>query len=637
MAEDTEGDGGNVTPLDPKRRRPKPTPPPAEKIDTRAQKAAMILGPDCPYVPLGLDGDSHYVIDHNRQVRNLRPRDMSRTGLVTIAGSRWLEQRYPRTRKGKPVNGFANEKAADELHEACSVMGFWTPDDHQRGLGAWVGDDGELVLHRGGNLWTRGKYVPLGRYGDFVYVPRPVLPEIPKPVGDTIKLAPSLIISKLDSFHWSRGAYDANLAFGWICCAMLGAALEAWRPHLWIGADAGSGKTTLQTLLMALFGAHGILSVTDASAAGLWQQIGCDCIPIGVDEIEASADPDKQMGVVKLIRQASSGALILRGGAGHVGASFTVKSAFLCTSVIIPPLPAQDASRVVTLQLLRDAPGTFRAVPNFESLAPVGAALLRRLAEQYGRLVRQVIPAVRMQMLEAGFSTRLADVYGPLWAARDVASEDEFSAERLKEWLAHPLTVAMRDQALAETTPEWQRCADWLQSTRSDRNKPESDTFGDLITRGAASLLNPPRRLIQQNLFDADGNEISGDEDRESVNARNRLLRFGMKLEHRRNAEGSGRVVLLIAASHRALAEVFQSSPWRTLAEAATGGGWAQVLRRAPGAETTKNPVRFRGVRSRAVVLPIELILGTGAPDTDQAPSEAEVADFQARPGDAVH
>jgi hypothetical protein len=343
------------------------------------------------------------------------------------------------------------------------------------------------------------------------------------------------------------------------------------------------------------------------------------------------------MAVVKLIRQASSGALILRGGAGHVGASFTVKSAFLCTSVIIPPLPAQDASRVVTLQLLRDPPGTFRALPDFQQLAPVGAALLRRLADHFPRLVRLVLPAVRTAMLEAGFSTRLADVHAPLWAARNVATEDEFKPEELRAWLVHPLTVAMREQALSEATPEWQRAIDWLSSSRSDRNKPESDTFGDLIQRGAASLINPPRRLVQQNLFDADGNEIAGEEDQASVAARNRLLRFGIMLRLEHTEDGGRRVVLLIANSHRALAEIFQSSAWRTVPEAATGGGWAQVLRRAPGAVSSKNPVRFRGVRSRATIIPIDLVIGPMDSATETPPTETEMEDFQARPGDAVH
>src|SRR5690348_4999282 len=97
-----ENGDGNVTPLDPKRRR-RPVPPNATPVDVRAQRAAMMLGPECPYVPLGYDQEVYYVIDRNRLVRGMRPRDMARNMLVAVCGERWLEQRYPRKRKGEAV------------------------------------------------------------------------------------------------------------------------------------------------------------------------------------------------------------------------------------------------------------------------------------------------------------------------------------------------------------------------------------------------------------------------------------------------------------------------------------------------------------------------------------------------------
>src|SRR5262249_55271596 len=156
----------------------------------------------------------------------------------------------PRTRaskKGKPreVYGVENERATAELMAACKVMGFWSPDDHVRGLGAWVGTDGDLVLHRGDHVFVRGQMAPLGRRGEYVYVPRRPRPALRSGPGAraVIASAAAELLARLDLFHWSRGSYDANLCLGWIGCGMLGACLP-FRPHLWIAGEFGAGKST---------------------------------------------------------------------------------------------------------------------------------------------------------------------------------------------------------------------------------------------------------------------------------------------------------------------------------------------------------------------------------------------------------
>jgi hypothetical protein len=629
MSDSTDDDGPDdpkVTRLD-RRRRPPPPGVSPQPPDLREQRAKMLLGPECPYLPLGHDEGTYWVLDRDLVVRGLKPRDLSRNMMVSLAGEKWLEARYPRTRKRKKgqdieVYGLAAEKAAAELMEACSVMGHWQPDDAVRGLGAWPGADGDLVLHRGDHLVIRGvnssgvRVAQLGLHSNFVYVPRRPLPSLPTGTRAQVLVdnAAREILQKLDTFRWGRGVYDSSLCLGWICCAILGAALKEFRPHGWIGAEFGAGKTTLQTYLTALFSAAGIVSVTDASAAGLWQAMGYDCIPIGVDEIEASADPDRQLAIVKLLRQASSGALILRGGAGHRGASFTVRSAFLCSSIVIPPLASQDASRIVRLELIKDPPGVHRAPFSIEAAAEHGAALTLRLALHYPRFIRDVLPVARQMMIADGFSARTADLYSTLWAAYDVVLFDTFSPVRLTEWLRMRPTVLMKEHMEQELTPEWRRCVDHLSTSRTDRVRAESDTFGELVGKGVKQLLRPSRVLVQATLFDDDGEEIavSGDEgDKAAFSARNRLARFGLQLRRVVDEAGEIKVQLVIANAHRALAEVFAGTVWRTLPEAATGGGWAQVLRRAPGAQMSLGPMRFRGgVKVRAVILPIELMLG---------------------------
>jgi len=633
-------DDRKVTRLE--RRRMPPPRVEAQPADVRAQKAKMMLGPSCPYVPLGYDESYWWVIDRNMMVRGLTPRDLQRNMLVAIAGEAWLEERYPRTRKSKSgdqeVYGIATDKAAASMIDACSIMGYWTPEDHLRGLGAWPGADGDLVMHRGDHLFIRGHMASLGRYGDYVYIPRRPLPKLP--IQDTsrqfVASAASELLTRIDTFRWSRGTYDSGICLGWICCAILSGGLDTFRPHLWLTGELGSGKTIFQDQLLKLvFSGAGIISVTDASAAGIWQAMEYDCIPIGIDEIESSDDNERRDQVIRLIRQASSGALILRGGSHHSGASFKVASCFLCSSIVPPTLNSQDASRIVVMSLLSDVAGVFRPPFVVDRLEQIGSALTKRLADNYKRLVGLVLPAARRQMMEDGFTARLADVYGALWAAADVAVYDEFDPARLAKWLGMRPTILLRDTALAELTAEWRRCLDWLMSSRVDRLRADSDTFGDLIIRAALPLINPKRGPVQANLFSDTGEEIADSEDdNTAVAARNRLMRYGLKVVRQPGAvEGDSAVVLIVANSHRALAEIFQSSIWRTIPEAATGGGWTQVLRRAPGAVPSGKHVRFRAVRSRAMVLPIELVieLETG---TSAKPDDLELGQT-ARPGDA--
>ena len=642
MADDNDppegADDRKVTRLE-RRRMPPPPRVETQPADVRMQKARIMLGSECPYVPLGYDESHWWVIDRNMMVRGLIPRDLARNMLVAIAGEPWLEQRYPRTRKSKTgdqeVYGVSTEKAAAALIDACSVMGYWTPEDHLRGLGAWPGADGDLVMHRGDHLFIRGHVTSLGRHGDYVYIPRRPLPRLP--VQDAsrqlVASAAAELLTRIDTFRWSRGTFDSGICLGWICCAILSGALDTFRPHLWLTGELGSGKTIFQDQLLKLvFSGAGIISVTDASAAGIWQAMEYDCIPIGIDEIESSDDNERRDQVIRLIRQASSGALILRGGSHHSGASFRVASCFLCSSIVPPTLNSQDASRIVVLSLLSDVPGVLRPPFLVDRLEQIGAALAKRLADNYKRLVSLVLPAARRQMMEDGFTARLADVYGALWAAADVAVYDEFDPARLAKWLAMRPTILLRDTALAELTAEWRRCLDWLMSSRTDRLRADSDTFGDLIIRAALPLINPRRGPVQTNLFNDAGEEIAdAEEDNAAVAARNRLMRYGLKVCRQVGDNGESAVVLIVANSHRALAEIFQSSIWRTIPEAATGGGWTQVLKRAPGAVPSGNHVRFRAVRSRAMVLPIELVIGADEPATTK-PDASEV--LAARPGE---
>ena len=476
----------NVRSLDDQRIRARARKQPDNPLAVRLKKARIILPRNCPYEPVGHNGDWYYVIDAQHNLRVVKPDGIRRNMLSSICdGAEWLAEHYPRMRKGGGVNGIAIDHASDHLVRACHLMGNWIPEDSVRGRGAWRGEDGDLILHRGNHLVVGGKHLATGRYDEFVYVQRPALPAMAAEIQrEGPHCAGAELLARLDTFAWQRGVLDSLLMLGWCCAAMLGGALD-FRPHCWVTGEFQAGKSTLQLLLQCLFGHQGMISVTDTSAAGVWQAFQCDTLPVGLDELEAETDPRKAADTIKLARFGSSGGKILRGSANHAAESFVVRSCFCCSAILVPPMPSQDLSRFHVFNLLQHPAGVATRPFSTDRLAAIGAGLLRRLSDHFRRLVLEVIPTLRERMIDQyKFTRRSADLYATLFGAADVAMYDTLAVERLDKWCDHRFMREIRSEIDQDQTPEWQRCLYHLITQRIDYRRPESQPVGELMARG---------------------------------------------------------------------------------------------------------------------------------------------------------
>lgn len=586
------------------RERARRAPSAAESIEGRRAQVRQLLGPGCPYTPVGYDGRHYWLLDCDQHLQQKAARELSRNEMVSFCGDdRWLKERYPRMRQGKPVNGFASEDAVAQLMSACKLMGYWERGQHERGIGAWRETDGDLVLHRGNHLLIKGVHRPLGAYGEHVYTPRASLPPLPAVDDKQVARAGEDLLARLDTFAWARGSFDSMLLSGTICAGMLAGALD-FRPHAWITGEYGWGKSTVWALLCALF-EGGLLAVTDVTAAGIRHSLKYSSNPIAYDEAEASEDPRRQDAVLKLIRDASSGGMTVRGGAGGEAASFPIQSCFFCSSIIIPPMPAQDRSRFVVIDMTRMEDQT--RVFSVDRLQQIGAALTRRLAERYDVLMADVLPAFRNILIAHGATRRFADVYGTIFAALAVALHDDVAAfgfERLAE--GHQLQKLIREAA-AELIEEWRRCLDYLLATATDRARPLGLTWGDMLER-AAKPVRHGRAASTGELRDLAGHPLEDVGDEESETAARALAGIGIRIITRLGDLHFDEPMVAIASNHRGLAEIFASSVWRT-APNAIAGGWAQVLRRAPGAIAGAGRLRFRSVVAHVVLVPLSQVL----------------------------
>ncbi len=565
------------------------------EADPPAPKARGGGMPDgCPVVPLGVKGDVSFYLDANRQMIALKPKDHSRTGIVQLFGryKDLLYEHWPRTKMvdGEVlVIGWRPELIGELLQAESATAGVWDPTEKVRGRGAWRGQDGELILHCGDRILMGrppaaetgvGKWHKPGLVQSQVYPAGPPLyrpAEASAPAGDE---GPGATLYRLlRSWNWERGGLDARLLLGWITAAMIAGALK-WRPAVWLTGGRGTGKSTLHDVLGYLLG-DGLVAVADGSPAGIWQKLKHDSLPVALDELEAEEDGRKAQALVRLARAAASGAMILRGGSDHQATSFVARSAFLFSSILIPPLQGQDRSRLAILELgeLGDA-----LPPKLDggTLRELGRQLLRRMLDGWHRF-DQTLERWRAELTAAGHSARGADQFGTLLTAADLALYDELpDSDSIAE-----IVDALKASSLSEIDDDIRdefRARDHLLSQVIDPWKSgERRTLAEWIHRAER-----PIKALQ------------GSEDREQ--AQRILAIYGIKVQW-----NHGKAFVAIANQHSGLAALFERSHWA--GRSGTSGVWMQAFRRLPGAERSKGAVRFGAFTARATLVPVEAML----------------------------
>lgn len=584
--------------------------PPAAAAEETTQGEMTFLPYGCPVLPIGKNGDVFYYLDQLGQLCDLKAKDHSRLNILHLFGRKkdLLYEFWPRKTQNKntmewDVTGWRPELAQDALMAECAELGVWSVEEKVRGAGAWRGRDGELILHCGDELlmvpageekpasgWLRrapglvdGLVYPTGAPG---LKPHSVvqLPGAAGPAGELLAL--------LETWNWRRKGVDAHLLLGWIGAAMLGGALD-WRVMAWITGGKNTGKSTLSNAIKWVMGDHGMLQSSDASAPSIRQMLKFAARPVALDEAESEEDGRKMQALVKLARDAASGSITYRGGQDHQASAFTVRSCFLFSSILIPPLLSQDRSRIAVLEL-----GKIEASGKAKSLAltprkmeELGARLLRRLVGQWARFP-VTLEAYRAAMAEAGHSARGQDLFGTLLACADLLLSDGAPhVDVLAGW-----STKLRAADLAE-----------IEGDVSDENA----CLGYLLS----TLIDNPRDRIKQSIGQwiycaaGKGDPVMSLEELTTAQAAMRsaeklLLDHGIKIVVKDGVQH-----VAIANMHRGLMKIYEKTQWA--ARAGAQGVWVQALRRLPHEPSAG--VLWFGSASRATLLPIELCMPSSA------------------------
>lgn len=638
---------------------PQPAPRLAEAGDPgpeRAQRERPPFPRGGPVKPLGIsssiDGSQKcYYLNWNGQLTGLEAGNRhGKLGLIALYGpaSDFLEEHWPQWSapvfegrgkervlvKPSEIVGFDQADAARAHVEACVREGIFDPSGRMRGRGAHrlAAGDG-LALHCGDRLLVsqltpdgriKGwRWTDVGLHEGFVYTAGASLP---RPWHEAVDTRPAEKVLRLyRTWQWKRELLDPRFLLGWTGAAMIGGGLE-WRPNVWITGGRGTGKSTLngETGAISRLLGNGVFRTSNASAAAIRQSLKNSTVPVMFDEIEASEDNRRVQEVVELARISSSGGTLQRGGQDHQAHEFTLRSAFMFSSILIPPLQPQDRSRLGILEL-KPLPRDGKPLILGEwNLADLGRQLQRRMIDGFHRL-DATKAKFHLALQQAGHDARACDQFGTMLACADVLLEDWDTADGLPpdEEVNHWATLC-RPERIAEVSGAQAEELDCLHhittSAAQARGGDEREAIGTWIGRALHFAAAP--------LF---GRDTSASDE----SAGRKLEQMGLKLVNprRKAAERSlnGELVkaagwgakayetgepgfLAVAWKHQALAELFRNTRWQ-------GGVWRQALARCDNALDGVK-VKFGPQSLTAVLVPLYAVF---AEDEDELEAERQL------------
>ena len=542
---------------------PAPPPPPADIPTSR------------PFVCLGFDdGVFYYQPRSTGQVTAIARGSHTGTNLVNLAELSYWETLYP-SKTG--VNWLA---AASSLFAEQARIGIFSPD-RIRGRGAWW-DAGRSVLHLGDRLLIDGALHPITKApSSRFHYQRLASIDLPDGIEPLTDHLGAELIDIASRFHWEVPASGLLLA-GWIALAPICGALQ-WRPHIWLTASAGSGKSAiLDRLIGPLIESLALFPEGNTTEAFIRQQLRADAVPVVFDEAESNEKADRQriQNILSLARVSSSSGrgVIGKGGADGTAQSFTIRSMFLLCSISTALKQGADQSRFAQLTLRNPSfmPKPDR-IAHWSALdaditrlctAELGHRLMLRMVQQIP-IIRDSVAVFRRAAAERFDSQRQGDQYGTLLAgawslmnSRPATIDDAYQLIDGNNWDAY------KEQSEADEERCLQHILQHQIRVEGDRGSAYNRTIWELVelARGTAASM-----------------EIG------TAAAESHLGRIGVKVENNR---------LVVSNTAKALRRILDGTPWVDC--------YATVLCRLPGA-TKAGVVRFKGLAgvTRAITLPI--------------------------------
>lgn len=534
------------------------------------------IEPGSYFTCLGFDADCYFYQPHGTgQVIKLSRSAHTSTNLVCLAPLEFWEIYSPGAKGG--VDWI---KAASMLFEDAAKCGVYTPL-RIRGRGAWW-DNNRTVLHLGDRIIADGNTLPILKPFESSYIYQR-LSQLDG-FGKYQPLSDQEAMEALDlacRFLWEMPASGLLLA-GWTVLAPVCGALD-WRPHIWLTAAAGSGKSAiLDRYVTPLLSDMALTVAGNTTEAGIRQSLRSDALPIVFDEAESNEKVDqiRMQNVLALARVASSEskATTVKGSAHGEATRYHIRSMFMMSSIATHLKQGADQTRFAQLTL--KSPNEIAKEERAKHWDGLDRDLDRVITKEYSKsLIHRtitLIPMIResvkvfVRVAADHFgSQRLGDQYGTLLAgawslqSSQVATEEDAKSMILSnDWTVYSQATEISDE---------RKCLDHMlqhQIRVEADGKTVSRTIGELIEIAAL---------------------IKSDFDISPTAAQSVLGRHGFKVPDKER-------VVLISNTAKAIKAILQDTSW--------GNSWHTMLKRLPGASAA-GPTRFGGVggQSRAVAV----------------------------------
>ena len=534
-------------------------------------------GPMQPFRALGYSGNSYFYLPRGtEQVAEIkRGSHTSPAELMSLAPLEWWEMAYPKG-DNKGIDWHA---AANDCMRGCEIRGIYGPEN-ERGRGAWY-DKGQAVLHLGNHLLVDGKRKTIAEHNSkFIYTRQAPLEHgaDADPASDETAIE---VAEMFEQLNWHKPVYAQMLA-GWCLLAPICGALS-WRPHVWITAQRGAGKSWIQNhIIDPLLGPSAMMVQGSTTEAGIRQKLKQDARPIVFDEAESEdqKSQNRMQTVIELARQSSSDstAEIIKGTVNGNGMAFRMRSMFLLGSVNVSLSQAADESRFSVLSLAtpeknKDESARFDAFSKRvdNTLTADLCASMRARAYNLMPVIRKNAATFARAVAEELGSQRIGDQVGTLIAgACAYYRSDEISLDDARKWVAG---MDFSDAKEQEQVSDEENCLQRILQSQvqfdSERGQLRR-AMGEVVD--CASGVEPIPGILQ-----ADANSI--------------LERYGLRVDGAH---------LVIANKHAELERLLKDTPW--------GSGWRRILGRIEGAHPSPDVVRFAGTRSRAIRIPREFM-----------------------------
>ena len=551
------------------------------------------------YRALGYDNNKYVIMTQRRKQPDWFDPDrlMGQKGCMNI----FPDATYWGGQQGKPDGkGVDWIQAGTQIMKKCEEVGVYDPK-RERGRGIWIdkADDGvdRAVLNTGGKLIVSRQGNPT-REIDFVrFKSRWVYGksyDLILDAGDYSHQASDddgrMIRELCNKVRWDAPIYGDLLA-GWIATAVVCGGLQ-WRTHAWVTGNQGSGKSTIvREIAGACLGDTAIWPLGATTEAGIRQTVGNDAVPVVFDEAEtddekkAVAAAQRRKAVIDLMRQASSEGRgrILKGSANHSAQAFTMRSAFLMSSIGVGLKEAADLTRTAVLTIkpldsyTRDE--QVRKDQEFKDFLSLASEIplempQRLLARQLQNLftLRHNIDIFKETIANVLANRRIGDQLGTLIAG----CHSLYSTKRL-------------DMKQCEKYLNTVNLDEFLQ-VKSEREDLEllRHIVGSPIRVETAHGVQ--ERQIGELLLICFTRDDTGDVRLKYAEAT--LARNGLKVV----MEGGSITGVMIGQSVQGMNKIMSTSVYFE--------GWSGVLLRHPYAKKSADAVRFGGVTSRAIFMP---------------------------------